>query len=100
MLSGAAASFALFESKVVVVADALFVIVPAVVPVSTSVSVALVPLAIVPRLHVTGPVPLHVPLLGVAEEYAPPLNVSVRTTLVAVLGPALATVTTIVAFCD
>lgn len=100
MVSGAAASFEVFESNVVVVAEALFVIEAADVGATTSVIVALLPLAIVPRLHVIGPVPLHVPLLGVTETNVAPLNVSLRTTLDALLGPAFATVMLIVAFCD
>src|ERR1043165_41778 len=100
MLSCAAASFVLLESNVGVVAEALLVIVPAVVAVRTRVTVALLPLAIVPRLQVTGAVPLQVPLLGVAERYVAPGKGSGSTTLVALPGPLFATVRTIVAFCD
>jgi hypothetical protein len=63
--------------------------------VTTIVTVALDPLAIDPRLHVTVPALwLQVPWVGVADTNTTPLGrVSVKLTPVAVLGPALLTLT-------
>ena len=68
-------------------------IVPAAVGVTVMVTVALSPLARLPRLQVTGAVPLQVPWLGVAEPNVTPLgSVSVTVTMVASDGPSLVTV--------
>jgi hypothetical protein len=73
----------------------LAIAVPAGTPASTRVTrviVALAPLAIVPKLQVTVPVPLHDPCDGVAEtNVSPDGSTSVTTAAVALLGPALLT---------
>jgi hypothetical protein len=58
-------------------------------------TVALPPTARLPRLQITGLVPLHVPCDGVAEPNVTPAgSVSVRTTFVAGAGPLFLTVRT------
>jgi hypothetical protein len=85
-----------FGSFSVAVTVALLVITPPDVgAVTTIVTVALPALAIVPRLHVTVPALwLQVPWVAVADINTTPAgNVSVKLTPVAVLGPALLTLT-------
>ena len=66
--------------------------VPAAVGVMTIVIVALPPLLIVPRAHVTVLVPLQLPWLVEEEtKVTPPGNVSVTTTPVAASGPLFVT---------
>ena len=86
-------SFAAFASGFADVTVAVFETGPGVDgSVTTSEIVALAPLAIVPRLHVTVDVPLHDPWLGVAETNVVPVGiVSVTVTPVAGDGPALST---------
>ncbi len=63
------------------------------VTVATIETVALAPLASVPRLHVTVVVPVQVPTLGVADTKVKPAgSVSVTVTAAAGEGPALETV--------
>jgi hypothetical protein len=88
--------FALLGSLSAAVTLALLVMVPPEVgAVTVMVTVADPALAIVPRLHVTVPLAcVHVPWVGVADTNVTPAgSVSVRVTPVAVLGPALLTVT-------
>jgi hypothetical protein len=64
------------------------------------VTVALAPLARVPRLHVTVTVPLQLPCdVMVDTQVAPPGKVSVMVTPVAALGPLLVTTIVYVRFC-
>jgi hypothetical protein len=82
-----------FGSDWLPVTLAVLVFVPALVGVTTIVTVAEAPLARLPRLQVTMLVPLQLPWLGVADTKATPVgNVSVIVTPVAVAGPLLLTV--------
>jgi hypothetical protein len=74
---------------------------PAVVGVTTIVTVALPPFAMLPRLQVTVLDPLQpLPWLGVADTNITPAGKgSVTVTPVAVLGPALPTINVYVKFC-
>jgi hypothetical protein len=88
--------FALFGSPSVAVTLAVLVMVPPDVgAVTVMVTVALEPLAIDPKLHVTVPALwLQVPWVAVADTKITPLGrVSVRVTPLAPLGPALLTLT-------
>jgi hypothetical protein len=72
---------------------AVLVIVPAATGVTTMLTVAEAPPAIVPRLHVTVDVPAQFPCEGVAEmKVIPAGRVSVRITPLAVEGPLLVTI--------
>jgi hypothetical protein len=75
-------------------------IVPVIVVVTTIEIVALAPLAMLPKLHVTvPPASEHVPWLGVADTYVTlGSSVSVTTTPVALSGPLFVTVTLYVTF--
>ncbi len=80
--------------------EALLTIVPVAVDVRVTVTVAVPVGARLPIVQVTGPLPLHVPTVDVAETKLPgTLNVSVRTTPVAAEGPLFVTVRVIAAFC-
>ena len=85
--------FAVLGSTVLALTDAEFVIAPATFGVTTMVTVALPPFAIVPRLQLTVAPPVHVPCDGVAEPNVM-LEGSVSVTLTphAAFGPALVTV--------
>src|SRR6266542_6491946 len=73
------------------------VILPPSVVVATNVTEALAPDAIVPRLHTTGPAPVHDPWLGSADTNCTESgSVSVMTTSVAWPGPPFRTVITYV----
>jgi hypothetical protein len=95
-------SFAEFGSAgVVPVTAAVFesALTPTVVAFKTTVMKTVAPLLSVGIEHVIGPVPLHVPAVGLADTNVPPENVSVIVTLVALDGPPLPTFTVNVAFC-
>ena len=86
--------FARFGSLTAEVTLALLINVPAAFGLTTSVTLATAPPAVrLPSWQITVVPKLHVPWLGVAEINATPAgSVSVTFTAVAVLGPALATV--------
>ena len=71
--------------------EALFESVPAAPAFSTTVMNSAEPPTV--RLQMIGPVPLHVPFVGVAETNVPPLNESLIVTLAGVAGPRLPTFT-------
>lgn len=85
--------FSAFGSGVVEVTLAVFVSVPEVVAVTTSVIVAVAALFIVPSVQVTVAVPLQVPTVDVADtNVAPEGNASVIVTAFAASGPLFVTV--------
>jgi hypothetical protein len=82
--------FAAFGSGWSPVTVAVSTLVPGVFSVATTVIVALPALARLPIAHMTGPVPVQVPVLGVAEvSVAPTGRTSVTVTPVASVGPLL-----------
>ena len=85
--------FAGFGSVVAADTVAVFVIVPAVaVDVTTRVIVAEAALFMVPRVQMTGPVPVQVPWLGVAKQgHARRKGSTTPTPVDAAVGPALVT---------
>src|SRR5437660_9496 len=96
VVAAVAVLLAALVSVSVEVTAAVLVMLPVVVGARTMmVTVALAPLLMAPRLPVTVvPAVVTVPWLGVAETNVTPAgNVSVSVTLVALPGPALATVT-------
>jgi hypothetical protein len=85
--------FAAFESELELVTVAEFVITPGVAGAAiVSVTIAVPPLAIVPREQLTDAVPVHVPCDGTAERNDVPAGMlSVTVTPVADAGPEFAT---------
>lgn len=82
--------FAGFGSAVLALTVAVFVIVPWVVAVTTSVTVVLAPLAKLPKMQLIVAVPEQLPWSGVAETNVTPVgNTSVNTTPEASAGPLL-----------
>ena len=85
--------FACFGSAEEVDTFATLTYVDSAIGCATSVIVALAPLARLPRLASTGPVPLHDPWLEVAEtKFRPAGSESVTWTPSAVAGPLFVTV--------
>ena len=85
--------FPLSRSGVVAATVAVLAYDPVVLGVATTVTVALDPALIVPRMQTIGALPAHVPWLGVAETNVRlPAKVSVSVVAVAVDGPLLVTV--------
>jgi hypothetical protein len=78
--------------------DAVFVIVPALLALTTSVMNTVEPLANDGIVHVTGPTPMHVPPGTLAETNVAFVNESEITMLDAAAGPRLPTFTEKVAF--
>ena len=73
--------------------EAVFESVPAVVGVTTKLTVALLPAAIKPRLQLTVLVPVQLPWLGVAEtKFTPAGKISVIVAVIERLGSTLVTV--------
>ena len=73
--------------------EAVFESVPAAVGVTTRLTVALVPAAIVPRLQTMVLVPVQLPWLGVAEtKFTPAGKISVIVAVIDKLGSTLDTV--------
>ena len=86
-------SLALFGSTVVEVTPAVLLIVPTVVAWRAIVTTALWPAVSTPMLQVIGPLPVHEPIVEVAELNVALEKLSLRVTPVAVDGPLLVTVT-------
>lgn len=73
--------------------EAVFVSVPAAIGVTTRLTVALAPPAILPRLHTMVLVPVQLPWLGVTEtKFTPAGKISVIVADIEVLGSRLDTV--------
>src|SRR5216683_2352938 len=90
----------LSRSGLVAATVAVLVYAPMALGVTRTVTVAVDPALIAPRMQIIGALPAHVPWVGVAEtSVSPPAKVSVSVVAVAVDGPLLVTLRVNVRFC-